>query len=91
MIALVYLPGNAAWVFIFGRSGSPRERWSLFRMGDGPMFFQERQEAVQAAQRQGLIVEDDGNVRIPHSGGMLQGLAARRGLRRSWLRPRRGG
>lgn len=90
MIALVHLPGNAAWAFIHGRTGSPRERWDLFRMGDGPMFFQERDKAVQAALRQGLVVEEDGTVRMPHSGGMLQGLALRK-RRIRYLRPRRGG
>ena len=64
---LVYLPVNAAWAFLFGDNPT--------RMGDFKMFFDTREEATAAAEHQGLIVDDDGKVRVPSAGGMLNGLS----------------
>lgn len=47
------------WVFVFGRdlrNATPE------RMGNGPMFFGSRGEAVRAAERQGLHVLPSGEV-----------------------------
>ena len=54
MLALRYLVANAAWVFVFGDS--------LLRMGDGPMFFGSRRDAVAAAAGCGLKVSRSGVV-----------------------------
>ena len=45
---LRYLPANQAFAFTFGDA--------LCRMGDDPMFYQTRPEAVAAAARHGLTV-----------------------------------
>ncbi len=67
---LVYLPVNAAWVFVFGKAIDTAQPT---RMGDGPMFFNKRDDAVEAAHGQGLQVEADGSVRALH-GDSLNGL-----------------
>jgi hypothetical protein len=76
---LVYLPVNAAWVFVFGHTV---ETAQPIRMGDdNPMFFPDKDDAIAAAHRQGLQVEADGTVRRLYSDA-LQGLHYPRGRRR---------
>ena len=54
MLQLEYLPANAAWSFTFGDA--------LLQMGDYPRFFGTREEAVAAANSQGLEVANNGTV-----------------------------
>lgn len=53
-IQLVYLPGNAAWMFRFGDAP--------LRIGEEAMFFTTRIDAAYAASRHRLGVEADGTV-----------------------------
>jgi hypothetical protein len=53
---LVYLPVNAAWVFVFGDS--------VTRMGSGDMFHVRRADAVRAANACGLSVSRRGIVEV---------------------------
>jgi hypothetical protein len=50
----MYSKANQAFVFTFGDQ--------LLRMGDGPMFFHRKTEAIRAALRQGLLVDKRGYV-----------------------------
>jgi hypothetical protein len=53
-INLTQLPANQTWAFTFGDA--------LLRMQDWPMFFQDRKDAVWAAQMCGLTVSRSGAV-----------------------------
>lgn len=56
---LMYLPANAAWVFVFGEDIRTA---SIEPMGDHGRFFNTRVEAVDAAHECGLVVRRDGTV-----------------------------
>jgi hypothetical protein len=51
----MYSKANQAFVFTFGGD-------QLLRMGDGPMFYHRKTEAIRAALRQGLLVDERGYV-----------------------------
>ncbi len=51
---LVFLVPNQAWVFVYGGD--------LIRMGDFPMFFEQREAAVEAARTMTLDVDKRGVV-----------------------------
>jgi len=53
---LIFLVANNAWAFAFGDS--------LVRMGDGPMFFTMRRDAVAAASLKGLAVTEHNEVAL---------------------------
>jgi hypothetical protein len=53
---LIFSTVNSAWLFMFGSSPC--------RMGDYPMFFQHRWEAVEAARAMGLTVNQDSTVEV---------------------------
>lgn len=59
MMHLCYSPVNAAFVFVFGES---IESAQLIRMVGAPMFFETRQQAVEAAAFCGLSVSRAGRV-----------------------------
>lgn len=50
---IVFLPANQRWAFTFGPHINTAD---LVRMGDGPLFFETRREAVDAALAQGLTL-----------------------------------
>lgn len=56
MMRLEFLPANQAWAFTYGES-------SVIAMGDHGTIFNDRAEAVHAADCQGLAVEWNGEVR----------------------------
>ena len=58
MMQLHKLLANQAWVFIFGRNIQTAD---IIPMGE-KRFFDTREEAVDAAARQGLTVDRDGKV-----------------------------
>ena len=51
---LIYSPANMAWVFYYGLMPT--------RMGDAPMFFENREDAVLEASIMGLNVSPSGHV-----------------------------
>jgi hypothetical protein len=58
MMTLVRLPANQCWAFTFGRTVATAD---IIPMGE-KRFFDTRDEAVDAASRQGLTVDRDGKV-----------------------------
>jgi len=62
MLALRYLPANASYAFTFG--GPAISDMQLTRMGDFPMFYRTRRDAVLAARSCGLVVFKNGAVAV---------------------------
>ena len=56
LLRLEYFPTNQAWAFTFGRD---RRHCSIIRMGDSQLLFPSREEAHEAARRQGLTINQD--------------------------------
>jgi hypothetical protein len=71
----MYSKANQAFVFTFGDQ--------LLRMGESPMFFHRKTEAIRAALRQGLLVDkrgfvtsvDEASGENGHSGRSAEGLS----------------
>ncbi|HEU0081871.1 MAG TPA: hypothetical protein VFQ87_03290 [Bradyrhizobium sp.] len=62
-VRLVYLPANAAWVFLFGDS--------MIRLEDArSRFFESRSAAVAHARRLGLTVDRRGRVHVTSTKGV---------------------
>jgi hypothetical protein len=61
-IRLKYFPINLVYGFTFGDG--------LLRLNNERMFYESRDEAVEAAKRHDLVVEKSGKVRVAHHGAM---------------------
>lgn len=62
---LMYSRANQAFVFTFGDQ--------LLRMGDNPMFYRQKSDAIRAALRQGLLVDKQGHITSVESDEGLNG------------------
>jgi hypothetical protein len=62
---LMYSRANQAFVFTFGDQ--------LLRMGDNPMFYRQKSDAIRAALRQGLLVDKQGHITSVESDEGLDG------------------